>query len=78
MKISPHTALKAAATVTALPLLVWPLCAARAGAQALVWLYPVAITAYAALAVACGRERPALAWILLAMSTLTSLAIWML
>ena len=52
MKISPHTALKAAATVTALPLLVWPLCAARAGAQALVWLYPVAITAYAALAVA--------------------------
>ena len=76
MKISPHTALKAAATVTALPLLVWPLCAARAGAQDLVWLYPVAITA--ALAVACGRERPALAWILLAMSTLTSLAIWML
>ncbi len=73
-----NTALKIAAVATALPLLAWPSLLSRNPGSALVWIYPSAVVVYGWAALRCGRERPALAWILVIMSALTSLAIWML
>ncbi|MDE6136047.1 MAG: hypothetical protein K2F97_01070 [Muribaculaceae bacterium] len=70
-------ALKLGLAVSLLPVLAWPALLVRAGGNPLVWLYPLATVAYAALALACGRERLTLAWVLTAMSILTSIAIWL-
>lgn len=70
--------LKAAVAATALPLLAWPALLGRAPHSAFVWLYPAVVVLYGWLALACGRERPVLAWVLVAMSLLTSAAIWLL
>ena len=72
-----NTALKLAAAATALPLLAWPSLIARNPGATLAWIYPSAIVVYGWAALRCGRERPVLAWILIIMSALTSLAIWM-
>lgn len=71
-------ALKLGVVVSLLPVLAWPALLVRAGGSPLVWLYPLVAVAYAALALACARERLTLAWVLTAMSILTSVAVWFL
>ncbi|MBP3590291.1 MAG: hypothetical protein J6J61_06920 [Muribaculaceae bacterium] len=71
--------LKAAVVVTLLPLAAWPTLIGRAAEPSwMLWAYPAVIAFYAYAALACARERIALAWVLAAMSLLTSIAIWML
>lgn len=81
MKIS-NPRLKAAVILSLLPLAAWPTLIARhtagSGHTWMLWAYPPATALYAWLALACARERIALAWILVVISLLTSAAIWML
>lgn len=73
-----NTWLKAAVVVTVLPVIAWPSLLEHSGGGWMVWLYPAIVVAYGWLAMACARERLTLAWVLVVMSILTSIAIWML
>lgn len=74
---SDHPVLRVIALAALLPLAAWPQLVVRAAGSRLVWLYPLVAVAYTCLAWACARERATLAWVLVAMSLLTSAAIWM-
>lgn len=78
MKLPDNTPLLIACVLSLLPLLAWPVLLSRTAGSPFVWLYPLAAVAYAGLALACARERVALSWVLVAMSLLTSLALWIL
>lgn len=75
---SAPASLKVALVLSLLPVAAWPMLAVRSGGSPLVWLYPLVTVAYAALSLACARERITISWVLVAMSILTSIAIWFL
>ena len=79
MKHVDNPWLKAAVVVTVLPLIAWPtLLEKDAEPSWLLWCYPIVCCLYGWLALACARDRMVLSWVLVAMSLLTSAAIWML